>query len=44
MRIFIAMAVTAALFVVFTLLAPKRQCTGACAGCDKGCHTAGREP
>jgi hypothetical protein len=44
MRIVFSMAVVAALFVVYTLLAPKQNCTGNCAGCNKSCHTGGREP
>jgi hypothetical protein len=38
----IAMALCATLFVVFTLLFPKRKCDGKCAGCTGACDFAGR--
>jgi mono/diheme cytochrome c family protein len=38
MQILIAMALVAALFVMFTLFRPRRKCSGNCGACHGSCE------
>jgi len=42
METVIGMALCAVLFAVFTLLFPKRKCSGKCGACHDACEFAGR--